>query len=547
MTASQSAPSAVVPADPGSRENPIAPAEIHKRDLKRFAFALHYVEFIRGKTAVDSDEPNAFTSMERDLLAYQFQYRATSRATLRSHCLSTKPIPVVVHLPEFIDFNSEGMWRRIKPRNRILHARALVSCTDFPPAGIRVWHIVLTPVTDFSVYDVIALIHLYDGRSESTDLAKLVRFQVEGNESPVDVKQLPGKLVPPSAGFTAPTTVAPSGGTVEIIVTENGPLAWLEKARRGEKAAEEGELTSANEERFSGEKAKMQGKLKPFAGIVTGIFDFDEIDSEEILDTFEPTFPESKAFLKISRCTFICITRSDRAMEASKEKIGISPYLLMPHSVLLHNEFLISNADSNLDGGNASNVRTLLKSLKRNEKSSWDPRKVLSRLFGIDQRHNASVLRDAVDLLAAADKYMKSNYLPNVFNYVTERTLYEKGTVIRGVTDMRALVTGKLEDYRDQIAEAQRKGHEWRQSFIASILAVTLIGQINGIFWGPPEDRLQKWLIALAMVAFWIFNMRMRAPESRRQESASSKGKPGPELPEDPEVDFEMDRRHTQS
>ena len=183
-----------VSAAPGSLENPIpiGPDQIHGEKWKDVAFALHYVDFVKDvhggdlhaglHRLPDQDKvPNAFTSMERDLLAYQFQYKMGSQATLASYCLNTKPVPVSIHLPGTIRFNSEGEWKCIQPQSTLLQANARISYTEFPKSNIRVWHVVLTPVGAFTVYDIVSLIHLYDGRSESTDVNK-VTFQVNGKQ-----------------------------------------------------------------------------------------------------------------------------------------------------------------------------------------------------------------------------------------------------------------------------------------------------------------------------------------------------------------------------
>jgi len=381
-----------------------------------------------------------------------------------------------------------------------------------------------------------------------------VTFQVNGKGRLLNVGKLLGKLVAATSSEALKWLKSkpkdwpkskPKCGTVQIIVGNDDLIDWLDQAQRIEKAlvSSEGQ-DSAHKEKVRAEAENGLLRLKPFAGIVTGIFDFDATDSEELLDTLEPTFPEAGVFLKISRCTLVSVSRSDRALEAIKESIGISPYLLIPHAVLLHNEFLIAEADLNLDGDDPKkrSVEAYLKAIQREGppiRGFWRWlfflfrsffKSCFSHLFGRGGQGKDELLRLAVGRLAKADKHMKSDYLPNVFNYVTERTLYERGTVIRGVTDMRTLVAGKLEDFREQIGEVQKERQEFRQNLIASILAITLIGQLNGVFVGAPETLWHKLGLAVAMVVFWILLMWLRAP--------------GGTGPEEPEAEIEHEHKH---
>ncbi|RJQ09808.1 MAG: hypothetical protein C4551_03380 [Bacillota bacterium] len=92
---------------------------------------------------------------------------------------------------------------------------------------------------------------------------------------------------------------------------------------------------------------------------MTGIFDFDQIDLEEAVDTLIPTFADATAFLRNHRCTLTCIAEEDRSMDECWEEVGISPYLLIPHAALLHNEAISEVANEVMDratGGAAARL-----------------------------------------------------------------------------------------------------------------------------------------------------------------------------------------------
>lgn len=80
-----------------------------------------------------------------------------------------------------------------------------------------------------------------------------------------------------------------------------------------------------------------------------------------------------------------------------------------------------------------------------------------------------------------ADSHLNTLYLPNVFNYVTERSLFDAGDQCRGSNARRTAVLAKLDQLKSQIEivrEHQRKGGE---TIIQMLLAVISLLQIKGV------------------------------------------------------------------
>lgn len=109
-----------------------------------------------------------------------YGYQIPTHRLLGSRCEIEEPIPVEIRFPERVEYNTEGRDMLLLPMRRTCRASAMVSSTLFLVSGIRVWHVVLMPEKDeaFSEYDIIKLIHLYDGRTENTGLAAKVKFLV---------------------------------------------------------------------------------------------------------------------------------------------------------------------------------------------------------------------------------------------------------------------------------------------------------------------------------------------------------------------------------
>lgn len=222
-------------------------------------------------------------------------------------------------------------------------------------------------------------------------------------------------------------------------------------------------------------------QIMAYCGIVTGIFDFEKIDDEEALDTLEPTFAASSSFLRIHRRTLISIADDDRGMRECWDRIGISPYLILPHATLIYNEALVD----------------------------WAERGITAALA--DQGARLGALEDAH---FDADSHLSALYLPNVFNYVTERSLFDAGELCRGSNARRSAVLAKLDQLKNQIEivrEHQRKGGE---TIIQMLLAVISLLQVKGVIaeafgWEPNHTgvwlALSIGILLLTAVVWWSY------------------------------------------
>ena len=222
--------------------------------------------------------------------------------------------------------------------------------------------------------------------------------------------------------------------------------------------------------------------IMAYCGIVTGIFDFDKIDDEEALDTLEPTFAASSAFLRIHRRSLICITEDDRSLRECWNSVGISPYLILPHALLLYNETLVDTAERILD--------TTL--------ADTDAKLTALETAYID-----------------ADRHLNTLYLPNVFNYITERSLIEAGSECRGSNAKRSAVLAKLDQLKEHLDIVREHDRNRGQVVIQILLAIISVLQLKGIIADMINWERQnplEWLViglsilALTGVVWWSFS-----------------------------------------
>lgn len=432
------------------REKPIL-------NLENVAVCLHYVQPYPEsppKQALSYPGCHVFQSMELDLMSYGYQVRKL----LGSQCEHKRQIPIEIEFPERVDYLTEGRHMLLLPARRNCRARAMVSSTLFLISGIRVWHVVLVPDNDeiFTEFDIIKLIHLYDGRTENTNLGSKVKFLLRSKELKEIKVTADGLLEAMLSNLpNCLKNCKPTGGTVQIATGKASTLVGSNLVDMMDLIATVKSIRTASSQQMYNHFVSMisngtpQGKaLLALCGIIGGIFDFAEVDAEEVLDTLEPTFTSSDSLIRIHRCTMVSIAEHDRAMAEVVDTIGISPYLLIPHSALLHNEALIE--DSEVALSKVTNTRRIAK-------------------------------------LEAACQRMERNlnrfYLPNVFNYITEKTLFARGSEERGTNERLAAIRAKLQEVDSQVKVAWERRHDHRQKHISALLSVfTVIGLRNVLF-----------------------------------------------------------------
>ncbi|MGB5694602.1 MAG: hypothetical protein WBM46_03025 [Polyangiales bacterium] len=437
------------------------------------AVCLHFQERLPSVVAHETVEPYdgcaVLQSMERDLLSLAFQ----QDPPVESHCLNQdgrEPTPIEVVFPETYSFYSEGREEQRRCVQQIRKANAMVSYSYFRHSRTKVWHLALVPDNDvFTELDIIRLIHLYAGGGERSSIAEKLRFNVSGLSFRQD--ELLAALVSDLRweGLPIPTAegLELQGGTVSIV-TRGDVSKVLETTRR----ARQGETDAANQFDQWMEKQDAEWRtVLSLCGIVTGIFDFVEVDEQEALDTLQPTFSSSDAFYRINRNTFVKIAKDDRAHVLSRATMGISPYLAIPHAVLIHNAANVENAE-----------KELVRALGHTRRS-------------VDRMERAR---------GVAERRLQHLYVPNVFNYETERTLYERGREQRGDTDRLAAVTSKLDELLSALKAAWDLQHDRGQKRIAMLVIFISAMQLQESIASDAGGR--KWLSwGIALVLGGVF------------------------------------------
>jgi hypothetical protein len=375
--------------------------------FEHFGVVLHFVAERQTKPQGTglTEQPRKhrrtpFRSCEHDLLSYRYVpgRRTDDQGDLFGSEIVGDSETVTLRIPARIAYEYEGTKKHLELpgklvdgyRERKLAVRA--SRTNFWQSNYSVFHLAFVsagPGSFLDEYDLVALSKLWQGGETSRRWPE-ERIHIDGKT----VGDFVRHVFPELDG--RPEACRVRIGTVELLTDDQD---WTE-IWKSVTALMEDEVddTRVAEERIAGRRlTKTQRKVNALGGIFQGILDFQAIDATELTDVFAALDVDSGAgAVGIHKGTLLRVVKSDRAYTASQATIGVSPYLLLPQAVLLHNEALLDEVASG--------------AVPEGEK-------------------NPNKLEDCVNAMHAG----LEKYVPNVFHYPQERRLFAQGERSRGL------------------------------------------------------------------------------------------------------------------
>jgi GNAT superfamily N-acetyltransferase len=448
--------------------------------VAQYGIAFHFVS--RGAAGELEPATKQFASFERDLLAYSYRDQPP---------FSSRPIHVPptcrrisVQFPRELRFVSEGRTSTLvgeDQRPREVQVRA--SVTSFR-SGIRVSNLVLTPRpgssrAELNEYDLIRLVKLWEGGEDVTgpyggeDAEQCVRFG--GPDDWRSIRELARDV------FEEPafTKQRPRAGIVQLLTNDRrGQPKWRDVwADILALKQEQGIDTSMP----SGRRRKpLKRMIEGISGIVQGLVDFEEIDAQELREVFAGIEVGEDGLVGIHKGTLIQMGVSDRPLVAGIRSYGISPYLLIPHTVLLHNEELLD--------------------------------------FATEEASKAAKLRRLGELessIQAVQRAVEHDYLPDVFHYPGERLIMESGLKSRGLTDRRDELLTQLGQLRGRWSEVVDRRRGIADDVRNGLLLILGYTSFRAAFPGVPD-----WILIMALVMLTVvyvgWRWRHQPPWHRR-------------------------------
>ena len=194
---------------------------------------------------------------------------------------------------------------------------------------------------------------------------------------------------------------------------------------------------------------EVASRLLAASGVVQGIFDYGRLSVGELGAVFRPVVRSSSSgWLSINCATLLDVSVGEGFLDVTADTVGVSPYRLVPHAVVLHNEFVGRAAEAHTDRAATSTDLTTL-------------------------AHAAS----------AADRLLRRLTVPDPFLYDSERHLFDRITEHRGTTTQRVLALSKVEELegrldREKVLMAERRAH-WLAAFLGLFSLVAVLDVVD--------------------------------------------------------------------
>lgn len=523
--------------------NPPPPEVESALRLQRAAVALQYTQKGGVPEAVKTCPAEAAYcahchSYEKDLLSHAFR----NPPPVRTYCMSCGwhscalgkgyALRASLHLPRRLRFRTEGSLYELHRKalgadDDSLDVTLSFSRHDFVQSDRSVLNLVVhidLSQTDktFGEYELLCLSKLWcaEGESETwvvEDADEGVWFRI-GRER-LRTEQL-------SARYFGESALRPVGGCLQIAFdsgTRENPARPCaiyrdEETKRDVPVFPPDLIDALNDLQKEDAKSPhphLVPALKATGCLLQNIFDIENVDLNELDDMLDGISTSRSAVTAIHRNTLFALTVDDRLFDDVDETIGMSPYLLLPQAVLLHNEAvlfeartLLRDADrvadlltqpaardalrqrlvdalcteslDDLPGGPDSLIRTVVRRLWARHlagarRACKTPHSVKAFVAELDRAILDGLTAHArVQVSALIDRDM----LGNIFQYVSERWIFEEGHSDRGLDSLAAVLRKRLDDLSKLIESAEDRHNEWFSSNLTVIATVFTLYQV---------------------------------------------------------------------
>jgi len=387
----------------------------------------------------------AFYSYETDLLSSHFQKRRPFQSEYQEQI---GVLDIQIHFPKQYTYLSEGKRHLRISERAVIDAQMHVNRTYSLSGNTSTWSIVISnDVNDsFSELECIKLINFFGSKQEDVHMIDEIQWstssiakctfapfigQLLSIQNIQDVDILSGILQTDTAHIDF----------VDPSITFDWSEFYLDLKRYHERK----ELSEQQYEREYYNNPVFQSINNIFCGFALGIFDFERMDFDEVSDTLIPLKANENYLLLLNRGILLCACHDDDMFSASLESIGMSPYLLIPNMVLVNNEFTLNRIDNAIEKLNTSK----------------------------DKRGQIP-LNDLRDTRADIDHWLDDNYLPNIFQYPSEKELYEFGSAHRGLLIYKANLENNiqtLDDLKDELIANRQENSDLMMTLLLTLLS----------------------------------------------------------------------------
>lgn len=453
--------------------------------VDRYGVVFHYV--YRDRRALSASD-GVLDSIEHDILAYAYRKQ-------RPFYSATIDVPrgldrLQILFPRTVRYVAEGSKCRAETPVEALtgdegRERSFGVCAFRTVFSDRraVLHLGLTPLklADGSVdpastlneYDLVKLLKLWEGGegvSEGEPLAmkRQLRVMVDDGEGIVTLDELAQRIVA-SHGHLDPRSGAPQlrAGTIQLRLGEERWGSIYERLlpiRRGGLEADVG---------FS-EKSMPEATwndLMALQAVLCGLLHGDMVDDAEMRDSFMlPMNLAADALLAVNKGTMLMVSDECRLGETLGSIVGVNPFLSIPHAALIYNE------------------ETL--------------REPLVAVREMNEERDDEVVLSSFE--SGLSRALQVQYLPNVFHYSRERTLFDHGNDSRRIGALLNEARERLDVVRNHL-RTQGKGKErtltlFLELFVLILTLIQVLGNYEQLYHLATEHLLGFWTCAMVTV-----------------------------------------------
>ena len=233
------------------------------------------------------------------------------------------------------------------------------------------------------------------------------------------------------------------------------------------------------------------------AGITQGILDFPEQDAAEIGDSLRPVL-QGRDVEMFSHPRFLLeICSGSRSLAAMEGCLGCCPYVLLSHLVFAYNKRLLEEAEGYFEA-----LRR-----RRSRRFRYRPFEALDDIIhAIDfpAGRPTHLLHTSLRIRFELLRTLIVSYIPNVFRYETERSLYESLATRHGLRGRYDTFVNWLEHYGDVVRGAHDLGQlltDRRSNRLLLVIAVSgllsvLKDALDLVGLGPVGPRFTVPLVA---------------------------------------------------
>jgi GNAT superfamily N-acetyltransferase len=423
----------------------IAQQETPQIRMNKAAICLQFATKDEGHLSVNSAICNEFYSYETDLLSAHFQKRRPFESQFQEQI---GVLPITIHFPEQYNYLSEGKrHQRVSIRQEV-SAKLHVSRTRALNGNTSTWSVVVsTGDGDYlTEIECIKLLNFFGSKQEDVQMIAAIEWSCATIS-----KCLFADFIAQLLSFSSQEPIEISSGILQTdtayIDFEEASIEfeWSEFYLKLKHYNEHLELAGEEYERTYYNDLTFQAINNIFCGFALGIFDFERMDFDEVTDTLIPRKANENYLLLLNRGILLCACHDDDMFTATLDSIGISPYLLIPNMVLVNNEFTLNRIDS-----------------------------AIENLYHHQNSKGKIALSELRKVRSEIDHWLNDNYLPNIFQYPTEKDLYEFGSDHRGILIYKANLENNiqtLDDLKDELIANRQENSDLMMTILLTLLS----------------------------------------------------------------------------